>query len=165
MPATAAAIIPATPTVAGWVVLAIGALRLAVPQGDIRRIELVGDLSLPETAAGVEIGWLLNNDAAAWPAYSLDERLALERSVPSVRRLCVFLGTGAAVRGVLCDHVWSLAADNDLTPEPLAGCFNGPRSPVMGLARFETSVALISSGRALTEYLIDISEIEHGRNS
>jgi hypothetical protein len=149
--------------IAGWAVLAVGTVRLALPQRDVRQINLVGDLEMPAAGDGLEVGWRIRDDGRSWPAYSLDTRLRLESPAPAQRRLCVFFGPGDDVRGVLCDRVWSLAADGDLVIEPLPGCFAGARSPAIGLAQFEKQVALVTDCGALTAYLAEIQEAGHGR--
>jgi hypothetical protein len=161
MGAAAASRRPADSAIAGWAVLAIDALRVAIPQADVRRIGLLADLGTATAPAGGEVGWLMQDGDAVWPAYSLDQSLALERSVPT-GRLCVFFGADAVACGIVCSRVWSLAADGDLVPQPLAGCLRGPRSPVLGLARFEQGVVLVSSGAALAGYLKDL--VETGRD-
>jgi hypothetical protein len=149
--------------IAGWAVLAIGAVRLALRQRDVRQIDLVADLKLSAAGEGPEVGWLIRKSGASWPAYCLDEALALERPAPADRHLCVFFGADE-VRGILCNQVWSLAADGDLVAEPLPGCMSGPRSPATGLARFEDGVALVTDAPALASYLVDLAETEHGRS-
>ena len=149
---------PPTAAIAGWVVLAIGALRLALPQRDVRQIEPAADLK--ESAAGeqLEIGWFLRDGARSWPAYGLDEQLHLERPAAPGRRLCVFTGARDEVRGIVCNRVWSLAADADLGVEPVPRCMIGPRSPATGLAQFEGGAALVTNGTALAAYLAFLME-------
>jgi hypothetical protein len=162
MPAQPAARLAASPaTIHGWVVLAIGVLRLALPQHDVRQLEPVSDLK--ESAAGEtdEVGWFLRDGARSWPAYGLDEQLRLERPAAPGRRLCVFIGAEDAVRGIVCNRVWSLAADADLGVEPLPGCMRGPRSPAIGLARFEDGVALVTDATALAAYLDFLKKPAH----
>ena len=138
--------------VSGWLVLAIGDLRLALPQGEARQIELAADLDAGD-ADGHEAGWLRRRSGDSWPAYSLDPALRVQPRAPSERRLCVFFVVREGARGILCDRVWSLAADDDLRREPLAGCMTGPLSPVAGLARFQERVAVVTSAAALGGYL------------
>lgn len=144
--------------IAGWVVLAIGALRLALPQRDVHQIEPVADLKESGAGEGLEVGWFLNDGAPSWPAYGLDEQLRLERPSAPERRLCVFTGARDEVRGIVCNRVWSLAADADLATEPVPGCMVGPRSPATGLAQFEGGVALVTDAAALAAYLAHLME-------
>jgi hypothetical protein len=137
---------------AGWLVLAIGELRLALPQREARQIELASDLEVHDGNHG-EIGWLRHQAGAGWPAYNLDAGLGMQRPIPASRRLCVFFGTHDGTRGLLCDRVWPLAADSDLSHETLSDCMNGPRSPVVGLAKFQDGVAVVTSAAALSAYL------------
>jgi hypothetical protein len=138
--------------IAGWLVLAIGDLRLALPQGEARQIELASDLDAQD-GDRPEAGWLPRRTGAPWPAYNLDAALRAQRPAPAGRRLCVFFGTHEDVRGVLCDRVWPLAADADLQGEPMPGCMTGPLSPAAGLARFQGGVTLVTSAAALRAYL------------
>ena len=137
---------------AGWLVLAIGELRLALPQVDARQIELASDLEAPDGDGG-EAGWLRRRGGARWPAYSLDPGLRPQRPAPAGQRLCVFFGTREDTRGLLCDRVWPLAEDDELRYEPLPACMNGARSPAAGLARFQEGVVMVTSAAALGAYL------------
>lgn len=137
--------------VSGWLVLAIGELRLALPQAEARQIDLASDLDVRDRD-GREAGWLPRRTGAPWPAYNLDTGLRAERTAPLGRHLCVFFGTQDA-RGILCDRVWSLAADADLRCEPLPGCMTGSLSPAAGLARFQDGVAVVTSATALGAYI------------
>jgi len=148
--------------IAGWAVLAIGKVRLALPQREVRQIDLAADLKVSAAGEGPESGWLIRDDAPSWPAYCLDEALVFERPAPVERKLCVFLKLGEEARGILCDHVWSLATDTDLVPEPMPGCMGGPRTPATGLAHFEGGVTLVTGAAALDSYFTDLKETEHG---
>jgi hypothetical protein len=150
--------------ISGWVVLAIGALRLALPQRDVRQIEPAADLKESAAGEGLEVGWFLRDGTRSWPAYGLDEQLRLERPAAPARRLCVFTATDDEVRGIVCNRVWSLAADADLGVEPVPGCMIGPRSPATGLARFDDGVALVSDGAALAAYLAFLMEPARDRH-
>lgn len=183
--------------IAGWVVLAIGAVHLALPQRDVRQIELASDLKESAAGEGREIGWFMRKNGPSWPAYSFDESLRLERPASAGRKLCVFMGETAngriittgrtseasrasdsargprldpigeqddAVRGVLCNRVWSLAADTDLGIEAVPGCMTGVRSPATGFSQFEGSVALVTERAALAAYLDFLLEPEHGEH-
>lgn len=138
---------------AGWMVLAIDHLRLALPQRDVRLIELVADLKSSAAGEAHEIGWLLREDGASWPVYCLDGALRLQRPAPDARRVCVFIETGSAVTGIACDHVWSLATDAELAVEPVPGCMTGTPSPISGFARYRDGVAMIVGPVELAEYL------------
>src|SRR5262245_1367011 len=137
---------------AGWLVLAIGELRLALPQVDARQIELASDLEAPDGDGG-EAGWLRRRGGVRWPAYSLDPGLRPQRTAPAGQRLCVFFGTREDTRGLMCDRVWPLASDDDLRHEPLPVCMAGPVSPVAGLGKFQDGVAVVTSAAALRTYL------------
>ncbi len=145
--------------------LAIGAVRLALPQRDARQIELASDLK--ESAAGEEreIGWFIRKNGPSWPAYSLDESLRLERPASAGRKLCVFLDVGEdAARGMLCNRVWSLAADADLGIEAVPRCMTGVRSPAVGLAQFDGTAALVTDRTTLISYLDFLLEVGHGEH-
>jgi hypothetical protein len=148
--------------VEGWLVLAMEGLRLALPQSEALQIELASDLKVTD-AEGQEAGRLSRRNGKPWPAYCLDWALRVQRPAPAERRLCVFFGTQDDARGILCDRVWPLAADADLRPEPPRGCMNGPRSPTIGLARFQDGVALVTSAAELRAYLDFLAEEDHGR--
>lgn len=134
----------------GWMVLAIDELHLALPQREVRKIELLADLEI--AGGGREIAWLRRRDAQAWPAYNLDARLELSALATS-RRVCVFVGTGDRVVGIACDRLWSLASDAELMVEPVPGCMIGRPSPIRGFARYRDGIAAVAGAGALQSYL------------
>lgn len=138
---------------AGWMVLGIDELRLALPQTDVRLIELIADLKPSATDEAREIGWLLREGGDSWPAYCLDGVLRLQRPAPGARRICVFFEADDGVLGIVCDRVWSLATDAELAVEPVPGCMTGMPSPVAGFARHREGVVLVISAARLTRYL------------
>lgn len=152
---------PVARSAAGWMVLAIEDLRLALPQRDVRQIEIAAALRHSTAGDAREAGRLLHKDGKSWPAYCLDGTLHLLWPVPSARRVCVFFESEDGMRGLLCDHVWSLAADGDLGVEPAPGCMAVPHSPVAGFARFQGGVAVVTNATALASYLYAASQLEH----
>jgi|GEM_PF-1472588 len=148
-------------TAAGWVVLAIDKLWLALPQRDVRQFELASDMAAPADSAGPEAGRFIGRRGESWPVYSLDESLQLQRMVPAARHICAFFETEGETRGVLCDRVWTLAREIELTVEPVPGCMAGPPSPSTGLAQFQDRIALVTGRAALTSYIAHLLEQSH----
>jgi hypothetical protein len=153
--------VPEALRTAGWLVLTIDSLRLALPQREVRLIELVADLQPVAIEDGPAIGWLLHKDADPWPAYCLDGELLLQRPVPAARRICVFIEAGGLVTGIACDRVQSLATDAELTVEPVPGCMTGIRSPITGFARYQADITAVLSVTALAAYLAFLQEHGH----
>ena len=179
---------PVARPIAGWMVLAIDGLRLALPQRDVRLIELLTDLApsiagdvqggtrvavapfgeangarRTATATGeLEIGWLSRKEGEPWPVYCLDGGLRLQYPVPPVRRMCVFIEAQGDVTGIACDRVQLLATDADLTVEPVPGCMTGIPSPITGFARHQGGVTVVVTATALAGYLAFLQEQGHG---
>ncbi len=147
---------------AGWVVLSIDGLRLALPQRDVRLIQLVADLKLSAAGEGHEVGWLLREAGDSWPAYCLDGALRLQRPAPDARRVCVFCEAEGAVLGIVCDRLWSLATDAELAVEPVPGCMTGAPTPVVGFARYQEGIAIVLGTTALVRYLSFLRDSGHG---
>ena len=149
---------PAARPAAGWMVLAFEDLRLALPQRDVRLIEIAANLKSADEARVA--GWLPRKDGKSWPVHCLDGQLHLLSPTPATRRVCVFFEGEVGMRGLLCDRMWSLAADGDLGVEPAPGCMIVPRSPVVGFARFQSGVAVVANVAALASYLHAASQPE-----
>jgi chemotaxis signal transduction protein len=143
----------AAPVTDGWVVLAIDGLRLALPQEDVRQIELVTDLKRSAGSEAREIGWLVRAHGDPWPVYCLDDALRLQHAVRDTRRVCIFIEAGGEVLGIVCDHVWSLATRAELIVETLPGCMRDTRSPISRAARFREEIALVTDAGDLADYL------------
>lgn len=161
---TAAPLATAQPaTAAGWLVLAIDGLELALAQRSVRQVELIGDLHRAGPASGSgPAAWLARRAGPSWPAYCVDGELRRLAEVPATRRLGVFFDTGETVCGILCDRVTTLASDAALTVEPLPGCMAGPASPLTGVARLGAGIAAVTSAAALFAYLGAAPEPDRG---
>lgn len=144
---------PAGRIAAGWMLLAIDGLRLALPQREVRLVELVADLEAPDRGDTQAVGALRQADGSAWPAYCLDADLGVQRVVPEARRSCVFVEAGGRVLGLVCDRIWSLASDAELTVEPVPGCMTGAPSPVAGFTRHRGGIAVVLAAASLAAYL------------
>lgn len=158
------AVAPVSPTrhAVGWLVLAIDNLYLVLPQHEVRQIELLSDIDAATPGASPAIGWLARDDGDRWPAYGLDGTLHRQHAAATARRVCVFLADADRVFGIACDHVWSLAGDADIRPEPLPGCMTGRRSPITGFARYRDGIAAVTRAAALREFLASDTESGHG---
>lgn len=153
--------VAALKTAGGWLVLALDGLRLALPQREIRLIALTGDLTAPERDTAPEVGTLARADGLRWPAFSLDGTLALEPRPSRTRRSCVFFETNGAVRGLVCDRLWSLATDAELTAEPVPGCLRVRRSPITGFGRYRDGLVAVTRAADLASYLDFLLEDRH----
>lgn len=140
-------------TIAGWAVLAIDALWLALPQRDVRQFEVASNLQERAAGAAAEVGRFIAGSGESWPVYNLDESLRLQRRAPAARRICVFFEAPGETSGLLCDRVWSLPQDTDLHVEPVPGCFTGLPSPTTGLAQFRKRMAVVTNRGAICLYL------------
>lgn len=160
--ARAAAVAPPERAIAGWMVGSFDGVRLALPQREVRLIELLGDLKRPTDDTGPECGWLAHADGAAWPAYSLDAAMRLQTRMPETRRVCVFFAAGDAVLGLACDRIVSLAADADLAAEPLPGCMRTQGSPLAGIARYADGIAAVVAASELATYINGLRGVARG---
>jgi hypothetical protein len=145
-------------TATGWLLLEFDERRLALPQRDVRQIELVVDLG-PATADGSrEAGWFVLPDGDSWPAYSFDGALQLQKPAPAGQRICVFIRAGGQPFGLLCNRVSPLHADDDLDIEAVPGCLSRKHSPIAGFALVGSGLALVTNGDALAAYLGSLRE-------
>lgn len=152
---------PATSTTAGWMVLAVGDLRLALPQRDVRLFGLVADLKLSAAGESLEVGRLLQKSGGSWPVYCFDAALQLQSPAPADRHVCVFFAAGGETVGILGDRVWSLAADTDIAVEALPGCMTGLPTPVVGVAHYRDSVMAVLGAAQIAAYLAFLREHEN----
>lgn len=147
---------PRTP---GWVVLIIDDMKLAVPQRDVRTIEVVSALQAA-TDGETAPSWLAHGDGR-WRAYALDAQLALQPSSKSRRRFCVFLHDVDTPRGLLCDQVSLLVADADLVIEPIPASLIDRESPVRWAGLGAGQMLAATRGDLLIAYLSRLDK-NHG---
>lgn len=142
------------PDVPGWLVLSIDKVRVALPQKDVKTIELVSALDVA-VEGEMEAGWL-EQDGKMWPAYGVDEQLNLRPEVPKTRRFCVMLREGDKLIGFLADQVRLLPADEDIAVSDLPGCLIVEDSPLGGLSLLDGDVVAAMRPGALAPYLLEM---------
>lgn len=170
---------PAPLTLAGWALLTMDGVTLALPQKDIVTIELVSALQ-PVQDGGNEIGWFAQ-DAQRWPVYCLDRGFALAPTLAPAVRVCVLFRCNSytpplpalspSVRGNVNElrtlglagtQVSLLAADADLSVPPLPTCLARPGSPLAGLALHRDAIVAVVHAQPLGLYLSTLLEAAQG---
>lgn len=147
--ASRAAPVPAT--LAGWALLIMDGLTLALPQRDIVTIELTTALQIA-AQGGDEIGWLTRN-AERYPVYCLDRHFAVAPALAETARVCLLFRSQARTLGLAGTQVSLLAADADLSVAPLPACLARPGSPLTGLALHRDAIVAVVHAQVLADYL------------
>jgi len=136
---------------AGWALLAVDGLVVALPQRDIVTIELVSALQ-PAQNGGHEIGWFAKG-TQRWPVYCLDRRFAPAAALAETARMCVLFRSEDRTLGLAGAQVSLLAADADLDVRPLPACLTRPGSPLVGLALRRDAMVAVVQAQELGRYL------------
>ena len=123
---------------------------LLLPQGGIRTLESVLDISLDGQLAN-SVGWL-PFEGDRWPVYGLDERLNPCSELPKTQRLCVLLSIEGGYFGLLCQNSATLRG-SAVCIRPLPTAMIKPGSPLRGLALYSDGVGLMSTAEALATFL------------
>jgi len=152
-------------SVPGWAVLDVGPQSVAIPQGEVHRVELAADLVRTSSGEEAGVGCLKGEDDSYWPAYSLDEALGLEEPAVPERRLCVFVVLKDAICGILCDNVRFLDSDDNLSIRPVPGCMPCLGSFARGLASLKGGVVLVTDSEVLAEHIGCLPERLHGNET
>lgn len=137
--------------VPGWVLLSLDSLTLALPQKDVKLIELFSALQVA-VEGEAEAGWYRKGNEI-WPSYCLDHRLILQPHKARSRRFCVFFEVAGETTGILCDMVKLLPSDDDLEVQRVPRCIANPRSPILSISLFDEVVVAVTRGASLTSYL------------
>jgi hypothetical protein len=151
---------PVSVTLAGWALLTMDGLRLALPQKDILTIELVSALQ-PARDGGSEIGWFAQ-DGRRWPIYCLDRRFAPAPALAATARVCVLFRSDERILGLAGTQVSLLAADEDLSVPPLPACLARPGSPLVGLALHRHAIVAVVHAAALGRHLSPLTAAQDG---
>jgi len=146
---------PAPVVIPGWLVFTIDDFKFALPQREIKTIELA--TVLDRSGVGPEAGWFHRKSGASWPAYHLDGGLHLQTD-GRARLLCVFFTIEGETRGLLCDRVWLLSADDDLDVCPVPGCIADPLFPITGFDLVNDDIVGVTGGAALVAYVTSLLE-------
>ena len=128
----------------------VGRHRLLLPQGDIRSLESVLDVTLNAPLAK-SVGWIVFQ-GENWPVYSLDEDLKPQSERSAKQRICALLSIADGYVGLLCeDSATRPRAGARVQPLPAAMAQTG--SFVHGFALYPDGVGLLSSAAALAAFL------------
>lgn len=130
--------------------LKITGLNLQLPQGEIRTLESATDVDTAAPALN-SIGWIVYAQKR-WPVYCLSEELALMAVVPSERRACALLATGAGFIGILCDDMLIL---KDIAAQryELPDAMRLPDTPILHLIAYEQGIACVTNAKQLTAFV------------
>jgi hypothetical protein len=123
---------------------------LLLPQGNIRTLESVLDISLGGQLAN-SVGWL-PFEGDLWPVYGLDEGLNPLSELPETQRLCVLLSLEDGYFGLLCQNCVTLLGSAVRT-RPLPTAMIKPGSPIRSLALYGDRIGLVSTAEALATFL------------
>ncbi len=145
--------------VPGWLVLTIDNLELALPQCDVKSVELRSMLDVAVDGEA-EAGWL-EQDNKTWPVYGVNNRLNIMARVPHSRRFCILLYVEDKYIGFLCDQVRILPSDDDLDLQVIPTCLVSGNSPLKWITLLDKNVVTVVEKDGLTEYLKEM-EAEYG---
>jgi chemotaxis signal transduction protein len=145
--------------VPGWLVLTIDDLELALPQCDVKSVELRSMLDVAVDGEA-EAGWLEQDDKT-WPVYGVNNRLSIMTRVPHSRRFCILLYVEDKYIGFLCDQVRILASDDDLDLQAMPECLISGHSPLKWITLLDKNVVAVVEKDGLTEYLKEM-EAKYG---
>ncbi len=135
-----------------YVLLGLDELELVLPQRDVRSLEPMADIVFaPMPESGTAIGHI-DFIGAYRPVYCLDGVLSVLREAPLERRVCVLLGRGDQLRGLLCDRA-AILEESSLQPQPIPPCMDSPASPVGGFALYAGRLVLMTGAEALSQWL------------
>lgn len=143
----------------GWVVLTIDDLQLALPQSDVKSVELASRLDIAVEGEG-EAGWL-EQENKMWPVYGVDHRLKLITEIPRSRRFCILLYVEDKYIGFLCDQIRMLPSDDDLDLQDMPECIVSGNSPLKWVTMLDDSMVAIVAKGGLLDYLKEI-EAQYG---
>ena len=149
---------PTPATLAGWALLVMDGLTIALPQKDIVTIELSTALQ-PAESGSDEIGWLAQN-AGRWPVYCLDRHFASAPALAESVRVCMLFRSEQRILGLAGMQISLLAVDADLSVPPLPACLARPGSPLIGLALHRDVIVAVVHAQALADYLSSL-EVAH----
>lgn len=132
--------------------LAITAVRLVLPQNDIRSLESAADIDAQHPQPD-SVGWIAYA-AQTWPVYCLTANLQLLANIPTERRACVLLSSGSGYIGILCDAV-QIARQIELgTAHELPTAMHQPFTPVLGLVNVnDGQVGCLTSAKQLVAHI------------
>jgi hypothetical protein len=133
-----------------YALLSLNNHALLLPQGDIRTLESILDMSSGDQLAN-SVGWL-PFEGDHWPVYGLDAGLNPCPELPEAQRLCVLLSIESGYFGLLCQNSATLPG-SAVRIRPLPTAMIKPGSPLRGLALYGDRVGLVSTAEALAIFL------------
>ncbi len=132
-------------------------LYLFVPQEEVQSVEIIVDIQFGRQANGTLGFFNLHGEEA--PVYCLSKELALITDLPKTREYFTLLHTEGHTVGIACDEVETISFTSiDLYVQDLPPVMRQPESPFIGAVIYQESVACISTGIRLINYILKQSE-------
>ena len=143
--------------VTGWLLLAFGGARLAVPRREAAEIALAAEIRrLPHgTPAG-----RLTTESGEFPVYALDARLGVLDHIPERYHFCVALEYGGRRRALACEAVALLHNDEDVSVQQIPAGLFAPGAPLNGVALLDEQLVCTAHAADLIAYLPE-PEVPH----
>lgn len=143
--------------VTGWLVLAFGDTRLAVPRREAAEIALTAEMRrLPH---GSPAGWIAT-ESGEFPVYALDARLGVLDHIPEHYHFCVALEDGGRRRALACEAVALLHNNEDVSVQPIPAGLFAPDAPLNGVALLDEQLVCTAHAADLIAYLPE-PEVPH----
>ena len=139
---------PDAPAAPGrFALLRIGSIGIVLEQREVLGVESRHDVrrGAGDGAERIEFG------AEQCPVFALDATLAPITVAHAPGRVCAMLASAGAVFGVVCEEL-EIVQDAQLGQHPLPAAMRGPSTPVLGLIRTSSGLAVRSSARALAAH-------------
>jgi hypothetical protein len=140
----------------GYGGLALQGLRLLVPRGAIRSLELAIDM-LPASAEHPGSVGQLDLEEQVWPLYALSADLVPLPERPGDYRIAVLMQQGERAYGLLCERFQNIERGL-VAPRPVPPAMRVQESPLLGLALCGGEVLALSSAAALGRALPDAAD-------
>ena len=145
--------VPGSSAIAGWALLIMDGLTIAVAQKDIVTIEIVSSLR-PTEQDDNKIGWFVANGLDRWPVYCLNRYFATMPALAQSSRVFILMRSKDHTFGLAGTQVSLLADDADLLVTPLPVCLASPGSPLIGLALYRDGVVAVIQAETIPENIL-----------
>jgi len=129
--------------------LRVGSIMMALPQRQVRSLELAVDVERGAEPPERGVGWI-EFARRRWPVYALGPELELAPDRALDRGACVLIERDGGLFGIVVDEVERCDIDVET---PLPPSMRGASTPIEALATLESGVVCLSSARALAAWV------------
>lgn len=139
--------------------LTIGQIKLAMPQNEIRSVEVRADIQKNDTGYSNIAGKLIRNDGV-WPVISLADNFELKNELNDELRFFACIRKDELFYALACDSLELIENRKDIVMQSLPVSMRTDRSAISYLMKIDGELVFYVDGQSMNRYLNSLGVLD-----